>query len=70
MKPIKLKYKLPADKDDVDKCVGNMPEIVQGWRPISATIQPISAAIHGTGIEYSDKRSNHVCFSQLRLIMK
>ena len=51
MKPIKLKYKLPADNDDVDKCVGNMPEIVQGWRPISATSQPISAAIHGTGIE-------------------
>ena len=36
---------------EVARKVGSTPSIAQGWRPISASIQPSSIATHGSGIE-------------------
>jgi hypothetical protein len=47
--------------------VGNIPEIVQGWRPTSATNQPVSAAIQGSGIHHTAIRSNQRFWSATRV---
>lgn len=39
--------------------VGSTPSMIQGWRPSSATTQPHSAAIQGSGIAHTATLSSH-----------
>lgn len=39
--------------------VGNMPSMIQAWRPYSATNQPISEAIQGSGIDQTAMCNSH-----------
>ena len=53
---------------EVARKVGKTPSIAQGWRPISATIQPSSAASQGSGIANSAIRWNQrasICLRRL-----
>ncbi len=43
-----------TDSDDDPRAVGRTPSIAQGWRPYSATTQPNSAAIQGSGHDQSE----------------
>ena len=40
---------LPAEMLETPRKVGSTPSMTHGWRPYSATNQPSSAAIHGSG---------------------
>jgi hypothetical protein len=42
-------HTLAAEMLETARNVGNTPSITQGCRPTSATIQPSSAASHGSG---------------------
>ena len=44
--------------------------MVHGCRPYSATIQPISAAIQGSGMLYSASLSSQLCRRMLRFARK
>ncbi len=50
MKPASVSATSVIDRALTDMAVGSTPSTVQGWRPNSATNQPISAAIQGAGI--------------------
>src|SRR5450755_3733244 len=45
-----------VDTDETPSAVGRMPSMAQGCLPYSATIQPSSAASHGSGRLYSATR--------------
>lgn len=47
-----------ADRLDTPMKVGRTPSITQGWRPVSARIQPSSAASQGSGMMTTARRRN------------
>src|SRR5258705_6283435 len=51
---------------EVERWVGRTSLIVHGWRPYSATIQPSSDAIHGSGMLHSASLQIHRLFARLR----
>src|ERR1035437_2838726 len=51
---------------DADRKVGRTPSIVQGGRPFSATNQPSSEDIHGSGMISIASRRNHTWRSRRR----
>src|SRR5690554_192343 len=48
----------PSVNWETARSVGKISPMAQGWRPYSATNQPISQAIHGNGSENSANRSS------------
>src|SRR5258705_10960379 len=67
MKPPRLNQIWPVVTDEVDRWVGSTSLIVHGCRPYSATIQPSSIAIHGSGMLHSAILRIHWLFASLRL---
>ena len=57
----------PLLVEDTPMKVGSTPSIAHGWRPYSATIQPSSAASHGSGRLHRAMRRKRG-FSSLRLL--
>src|ERR1700687_3453069 len=52
---------------EAERNVGYTPSMVQGCRPFSATIQPSSLDIQGSGVARMARRRNQRCCSNVRL---
>src|SRR5690606_26809538 len=65
-KPVRLKARSLTVSEDTDSQVGSTSPTVHGCRPTSATNQPASEAIHGSGMEYSAKRSSALLLPTVR----
>ncbi len=65
-----LNSTLCASVPETPRKVGSTPSITQGWRPYSATIQPSSAANHGSGRLHSAAHRNKRYLSSRRVALK
>jgi hypothetical protein len=66
MKPASVSSSVLAPRLDTATAVGSTPSITHGWRPNSATSQPDSMAIHGSGIASTASFSSQRWLSSLR----